>query len=74
MKTLPIRFRWFVAGSALTALIPAFPLISLYLTELQRFWPTAEAYVIPIEDHAAVYALLVGCGVFFVLGSLFLVR
>jgi hypothetical protein len=55
-------------------LIPAFPLISLYLPPTKRFWPTAEAYIVPVDDHAAVYSLLVGCGIFYVVGSLFLVR
>jgi hypothetical protein len=55
-------------------LIPAFPLISLYLPPEKRFWPTAEAFVVPVDDHSAVYALLIGCGIFFVIGSLFLVR
>lgn len=66
--------RWFVAGSILTMLIPAFPLISLYLPPSKRFWPTAEAYIVPVDDHAAAYSLLVGCGIFYILGSLFLVR
>ena len=66
--------RWFVAGSILTMLIPAFPLISLYLPPSKRFWPTSEAYIVPVDDHAAAYSLLVGCGIFYILGSLFLVR
>lgn len=81
-KWLPVGFAndlqygsWYlVVGCVLCILIPAMPLISLYLTPSARFWPTADAFTFPLEKHTAVYALLCGCGFFNTLGSLFLVR
>jgi hypothetical protein len=55
-------------------LIPAMPLISIYLPEHSRFWPTSDAFVISHEDHTAVYVLLIASGLLFTLGSLLLVR
>jgi hypothetical protein len=65
---------YFVWGCSLSILIPAMPLISLYLTPSERFWPTADAFTFPLENHTAVYALLCGCGFLNTIASLFLVR
>jgi hypothetical protein len=65
---------YFVWGCLLCILIPAMPLISLYLTPSERFWPTADAFIFPLDKHTAVYALLCGCGFLNTVASLFLVR
>ena len=67
---------WYlVAASILAMLVPVFPLLSIWLHPSQQFWPTFGVLVISIGPHTVVYALLaVGCGVFFTIGSLLMVR
>ena len=67
---------WYlVAASLLAMLIPVFPLLSLWLNPSQQFWPTFAVFAISIAPHTVVYALLaIGCGLFFTIGSLLMVR
>ena len=58
----------FVWGSALTALIPCFPLIGLFY----EFWVNAD--ILPLVEHVAAYGMLAFCGVFYTIGSWALVR
>ena len=80
-KWLPIRCQndlvhgswWFVFASILAAIIPVFPLINVYLIK-DQFWPINFANYLAASTQAIVYAILIGCGMMFTLGSLILVR
>lgn len=65
---------WFVWGSVLCALIPIFPLISLY----EGFWPAASNEdgedILPLTEHVVAYCLLVTAGLFYTYGSWLFVR
>ena len=65
---------WLVWGSVLAILIPVVPLVNLYLPHNQQLWPVPYENLIALPDHTAVYAVLIGCGLFFFLGSYCLVR
>jgi hypothetical protein len=67
---------WYiVAGSFFAALIPIFPLISIYLEQQKRFWPTFGEDVMTISAKTVVYVLLVvGVGIFTTIGSYLTVR
>lgn len=56
---------WYVWGSALTVLIPIFPLISIY----EGFWPIALAQFFPDPPHVAAYLLIAIAGIFYTVGS-----
>ena len=80
-KWLPIRCQndlvhgswWFVAASILATIIPVFPLINVYLLK-DQFWPINFANYLATSTQAIVYAILIGCGIMFTLGSLLLLR
>ena len=65
---------WLVWGSVLAILIPVVPLVNLYLPFASQLWPIPYKNLIALPDHTAVYAVLIGCGLFFLLGSICLVR
>ena len=81
-KWLPVLFVndlvhgswWFVWGSMFAVFIPIPIVINFYLQHRDQFWEVAYQYLITLPDHTAVYIVLVGCGIFFTIGSYFLVR
>ena len=70
-KWMPVFFEsdevhgawYFVAGSALSALIPSVPLMGLFLPLL------GVIDVLPLKEHVAAYGLLVFIGIMYTLGS-----
>ena len=75
-KWLPVLCRsdlihaayWFTWASLLTAIIPIYPLVSLYY----EFWPTSD--YLPLAVHAAVYLLLIFSGMCYLIGSAAFIR
>lgn len=58
---------YYVWGSLLSAIIPIFPLISLYLGS-EMWWPVSEVGMAR-DIHAVAYALMALLGIFYTLGS-----
>ena len=65
---------WLLWAAVLAVLIPVVPLVNLYLPHDHQLWPVPYENLITLPDHTAVYAVLIGCGIFFFLGSYCLVR
>eukprot|EP01036_Dinobryon_divergens_P028222 gene28221-37134_t len=65
---------YYVYGSLLAAIIPIFPLVSMFQTYDPRtkFW--AKPGFLPLAENVAVYVMLILVGVLYTIGSLTFVR
>lgn len=66
--------RFYVFASILAILIPVIPIISLHIPHNKSFWNNEALESIPLAEHTTMYALLIFSGIWFLCGSLILVR